>query len=125
MGRILIIMRVSSQEARNGQQSGKSYLLAWRKTVPAPYCLFCRPFNYRISAHGIPKFTPWVTYLSEEGQCFLKQRARLCIVAPHHGRIPPSGESSRTASAISLLPVQRQPLRIQCLSLTEVVLQGC
>jgi hypothetical protein len=50
-------MWASSQEARNGQQSGKSHLLAMRKTVPSLYCSFYRPFNYRIFAHGIPKFT--------------------------------------------------------------------
>jgi hypothetical protein len=44
---------------QEGQQSGKSYLMAMRKNVPALYCSFCRPFNDQDSAHGIPKFTFW------------------------------------------------------------------
>jgi hypothetical protein len=47
----------SSQEARNGQQSGRSSLLAMNKNVPIPYCPFYRPFNYQNSAHGIKRFT--------------------------------------------------------------------
>src|SRR5947209_1735943 len=64
---------------------------------------------------------PCVAHLPEKGQRFLKQRARLCIVAPHHDGIPERRECGRAASAISQFPVQRQTLPIQCLCLTEVV----
>jgi hypothetical protein len=47
----------SSQEARNGQQSGRSSLLAMNKDVPIPYCPFYRPFTCQISAHEIKRFT--------------------------------------------------------------------
>jgi hypothetical protein len=53
----LIIKWVSSQEARNSQQSGTSFLQAMCKGVSLSYCSFYRPPNYQDSSHLISKFT--------------------------------------------------------------------
>src|SRR6266700_2709815 len=44
--RILTIIWARSQEAKNGQQRGKSYLMAMRQNFSISYYSFCRPFNY-------------------------------------------------------------------------------
>jgi hypothetical protein len=52
-----LISQIYTQEVRNSQQSGTSFLQAMCKGVSLSYCSFYRPPNYQDSSHLISKFT--------------------------------------------------------------------
>jgi hypothetical protein len=52
-----LISQIYTQEVRNSQQSGTSFLQAMCKGVSLSYCSFYRPPSYQDSSHLISKFT--------------------------------------------------------------------
>ncbi len=79
-----------ARRARNGQQSGRSSLLAMNKDVPIPYCPFYRPFTCQISAHEIKRFTTrqrWQPQLRELKKDKHARRCRVPGVLTEGGKI--------------------------------------
>jgi hypothetical protein len=72
-----------ARRARNGQQSGRSSLLAMNKDVPIPYCPFYRPFTCQISAHEIKRFT--IQRHTDPGRMFCEQRMERISLASRRG----------------------------------------